>query len=89
MMRSPGQRPPLVDVNHPRDPEPFELCVRQLGPGNHAAQCLVGSIQDWDRADRPEPSWHIRALPAEMAYIPAEGEFLHDGKWTKLVIRYQ
>jgi protein-L-isoaspartate(D-aspartate) O-methyltransferase len=89
MMRPPGQRPPLVDINHPQDPVPFELHVRQLGPDPHAAQCLVESIQEWDRAGRPETRWHIRALPAEMAYTPAEDEFLLDQEWTKLVIRYQ
>ena len=89
MMRSPGQRPPLVDINHPQDPMPFEVYVRQLGPGTHAAQCLVESIQDWDRTGRPEPRWQIRALPAEMADTLEEGEFLLDHKWTKLVIRYQ
>ena len=31
----------------------------------------------------------IRALPAEMAYTPAEGEMLLDKKGTKLVISYQ
>jgi len=29
------------------------------------------------------------ALPAEMAYTPAEDEFLLEQDWTKLVIRYQ
>jgi protein-L-isoaspartate(D-aspartate) O-methyltransferase len=84
----PGQMLPLVDDNHSPDAA-FELYVRQLGPGPHAAQCLVASIQDWDRAGRPETDWHIRALPAEMAYTPAEDELLLDRKWTKLVIRYQ
>jgi len=89
MMRPPGQIPPLVDVNHPQDHVPFEVYVRQLGPGTHAAQCFVSSIQEWDRAGRPEPRWHIRALPADMAYTPAEDEFLLDQEWAKLVIRYQ
>ena len=90
MMRPPGQTLPLIDVNHPpEDPPAFEVYVRQLGPGSYAAQCLVESIQDWDRAGRPEWRWHIRALPAEMAYTPAEGELLLDKEWTKLVIRYQ
>jgi hypothetical protein len=89
MMRPPGRRPPLTDVNSPWDRTPFEVYVRQLGTGSYAAQRLVATIQEWDRAGRPESRWHIRALPAEMAYIPTEGEFLLDRKWTKLVIRYQ
>jgi protein-L-isoaspartate(D-aspartate) O-methyltransferase len=89
LMRPPGQRPPLVDINHPQDPTPFEVYVRQLGPGNYAALRLVESVQKWDRAGRPKSRWHIRALPAEMAYTPAEDEFLSDREWTKLVIRYQ
>jgi hypothetical protein len=90
MMRPPGQRPPLVDINHPhpQDPVPFEVYVRQLGPGTHAAQRMVRSVQAWDRAGRPASRWHIRALPAETAYTPGEGEFLLDKAWTKLVIRY-
>jgi hypothetical protein len=89
MMRPPGQRPPLTDVNSPWDRTPFEVYVRQLGPGSYAAQRLVESVQKWDRAGRPKSRWHIRALPAEMAYTAREGEFLLDRKWTKLVIRYQ
>jgi protein-L-isoaspartate(D-aspartate) O-methyltransferase len=91
LMRPPGQTPPLIDVDHPPDhpPTAFELYVRQLGPDSHAGQCLVETIQDWDGAGRPEPNWHIRALPAEMAYTSKEGEFLLDRKWTKLVVRYQ
>jgi protein-L-isoaspartate(D-aspartate) O-methyltransferase len=89
MKRPPGQRPPLADVNAPGDRTPFEVYVRQLGPGSDAAQRLVASIQEWDRAGRPKSRWHIRALPADMAYPLAEGEFLLDREWTKLVIRYQ
>jgi hypothetical protein len=89
MVRPPGQRPPLTDVNSPLDRTPFEVYVRQLGPGSYAVQRLVAAIQEWDRAGRPRSRWHIRALPAEMSYSPKEGEFLLDHKWTKLVIRYR
>jgi hypothetical protein len=89
MMRPPGQRPPLVDINHPQDNVPFELYVRQLGPGTRATRRLIKLIQDWDRVGRPASRWHIRTLPAEMAYTPAEDEFLLDQDWAKLVIRYQ
>lgn len=88
MMRPPGQRPPLVDVNHPHDPAPFEVYVRQLGPGTHAAQCMVESIQDWDRAGRPKSRWQIRALPADMEYAHAEGEHVLDYGGAKLIVRY-
>jgi hypothetical protein len=88
MMRPPGQRPPLADVNSPRDRTPFEVYVRQLGPGSYAAQRLAESIQEWDRAGRPKSRWHIRALPAERAYSPAEGEFILDYGGAKLIIRY-
>jgi hypothetical protein len=63
--------------------------VRQLGPGRSAAQRLVATIQEWDRAGRPKSRWQICALPAEMAYAPQEDESLLDRKWTKRVIRYQ
>jgi protein-L-isoaspartate(D-aspartate) O-methyltransferase len=83
-----GQPLPVVDDQHSSDAA-LKVYVRQLGPGHHAAQRLVESIQEWDHAGRPEPKWQIRALCAEMAYTPREGEFLLDRKWTKLVIRYQ
>jgi hypothetical protein len=90
MMRPPGQRPPLADVNSPGDRTPFEVYVHQLGPGSSAARRLVESIQEWDRAGRPKSRWQIRALPAEMAYYTLKkGEYLLELKWTKLVIRYQ
>lgn len=89
MMQPPGRTPPLIDVKHPPDvPSAFEVYVRHLGPGNHAAQCLVASIREWDSAGRPKPSWHIRALPAEMAYVPVDGEYLLERDWGNLVIRY-
>jgi len=88
MMRPPGQRPPLADVNSPWDRAPFEVYVRQLGPGSYAAQSMVRSVQDWDRAGRPKSRWQIRALPAEMAYISAEGEYVLDYGGAKLIIRY-
>jgi hypothetical protein len=78
----------LADVNAPWDRTPFEVYVRQLGPSSSAAQWLVESIQEWDRAGRPRSRWQIRALPAEMAYTLKEGEYLLDHKWTRLVIRY-
>jgi len=88
MKRPPGQRPPLTDVNSPGDRTPFEVYVRQLGPGTAAAQRLVESIQEWDRAGRPKSRWQIRALPAEMAYIPTEGEYMLDYGGANLIIRY-
>ena len=49
MMRPPSQMPPLDDMDHPQDGLPFELYVRQLGPGTEATQRLVKLIRDWDR----------------------------------------
>jgi len=89
MMRPPGQIAPLIDINHPEDNNPFELYVRNFGPGTNAAQRLLGYIQGWDQAGRPSSSrWQIRAIPAESEYEPADGEFVVNKPWTKLIIRY-
>jgi len=90
MMRPPGQIAPLVDVFHPEDNTPFELYVRSLGPGTSAARHMLKYIQNWDQAGRPNSSmWHIRAIPAETEYHSADGEFLVNKPWTKLIISYQ
>lgn len=87
--RPPGVIPPLVDPNHPFDDEPFELYIRQLGPSTSATERLLKHIQYWDRAGKPSSSrWHIRAIAAEKEYHPAEGEYLLERPYTKLVIHY-
>jgi protein-L-isoaspartate(D-aspartate) O-methyltransferase len=90
LMRPPGQTAPFINVMHPEDNTPFELYVRQLGPGTHASQRMLNYVQNWDQADRPTSlRWQIRTLPAETAYQPAADEFLVEKPWTKLVVRYQ
>jgi protein-L-isoaspartate(D-aspartate) O-methyltransferase len=92
LMRPPGQIPPLVDIFNSGDnfTTTFELYVRRFGPGPNAAQRMLKYIQDWDRAGRPNSSkWLIRGIPAESEYHPANGEFLVNKSWTKLIISYQ
>lgn len=90
MMRPPGQTAPLVDMMHPDDNAPFELFVRNFGPGTQAGQCMLEYIQDWSRAGKPTPlRWLIRGISAETEYHPSEGEFLVNKPWTKLIVRYQ
>ena len=90
LMRPPGQTAPLMDIMHPDDNTPFELYVRNYGPGPNAAQRLLEFVQNWDRAGRlTSLQWHIRGIPAETEYQPADGEFLVNKPWTKLVIRYR
>jgi protein-L-isoaspartate(D-aspartate) O-methyltransferase len=88
LMRPPGQKPPLFDINHPPPaPSVFELHVRQLGPATDVTQRLVKYIQEWDRAGRPrQVLQQIRLLPSEMAYTPAEGESLLEQEGAKLVL---
>ena len=90
LMRPPGQTAPFMDIMHPDDNTPFELYLRKFGPSSAAARHLLRDVQDWDRAGKPTSlRWHIRAMPAETEYQPAQSEFLVNKPWTKLVIRYQ
>ena len=90
LMRPPGQIAPLMDLMHPEDNMPFELYVRNLGPGRNAGSRLLEYVQNWDQAGRPNSSgWHIRAIPAETEYRPTDAEFLVNKPWTKLIISYQ
>ncbi len=90
LMRPPGQAAPLEDMNKLfADPIPFELYVRQLGPGGIASRRLLKMVQDWDQAGKPgSAALHLRAIPAEIEYNPAQGEYLLDKPWTKLVLSY-
>lgn len=90
LMRPPGQIVPLVDIFHSDDNGQFELYVRSFGPSTNARQHLLNTIQNWDQAGKPTSlSWKIRAIPAEAAYNPVDGEFLINKPWTKLIISYQ
>jgi protein-L-isoaspartate(D-aspartate) O-methyltransferase len=90
LMRPPGQAAPLEDMNElGADTTPFELYVRQLGPGEQAARRLLEIVQGWDQAGKPgSASLHLRAIPTETEYNPRPGEYLLDKPWTKLVISY-
>jgi protein-L-isoaspartate(D-aspartate) O-methyltransferase len=91
LMRPPGHTVALIDIVSPGDTynTTFELYVRNFGPGTNAGQILLKYIQSWDRAGRPSSlKWHIRAIPAETEYHLAEGEFLVDKPWTKLIISH-
>jgi protein-L-isoaspartate(D-aspartate) O-methyltransferase len=90
LMRPPGQAAPLEDMNNLfADPTPFELHVRQLGPGGTAARRLLEIVQGWDQAGRPRSAaLQLRAIPGEMAYDPAPGEYVLDKPWTKVVLSY-
>jgi protein-L-isoaspartate(D-aspartate) O-methyltransferase len=89
LMRAPSQIVPLVDMTtHQNDNEPFELYIRNFGPGTQAVEHALEYIQKWNQAGRPAAwSWKIRAIPAEMEYQLAEGEYIVNKPWTKLIIR--
>jgi protein-L-isoaspartate(D-aspartate) O-methyltransferase len=90
LMRPPGQVAPLIDIFNPADNPPFELYVRNLGPGLNAGQRLLEYVQHWDQVGRPNSTrWYIRAIPAENEYQLTDGEFLVNKPWTKLIISYQ
>ncbi len=90
LMRPPGQAVPLEDMNElGADPTPFELYVRQLGPGERAARRLLEIVQGWDQAGKPgSASLHLRAIPTETEYSPRPGEYLLEKPWTNLAISY-
>jgi len=90
LMRPPDQIAPLMDMNRFNDNMPFELYVRNFGAGTKAAERLLEYVQRWDQAGRLTSfKWHIRAIPAETEYQPAEGQFLVNKAWTRLIISYQ
>jgi hypothetical protein len=90
LMRPPGQIAPLIDMFNPEDNVPFELYVRNFGPGTNAAERMLQYVRIWDQAGKPTSlRWKIRAIPAETEYHPADGEFLVNKPWTNLIINYQ
>lgn len=89
LMRPPDQPAPLVPIDQVFTTPPFPLFVRQFGPDEAIAQRLVTQIQAWDAAGRPSfDGMHIRAYPKGLEYVPAEGEFVIETQWTKLVIEW-
>ena len=90
LMRPPGQTAPLIDIMRFNDNTPFDLYVRNFGPETKAGQCLLEYAHTWEQAGRPTSlKWRIRAIPAETETHPAEGEFLVEKPWTKLIVSYQ
>lgn len=90
LMRPPGQIAPLNDPFHPEDNAPFELYVRNMGPGTNAVQHSLEYIKKWDQAGRPTSlRWYIRAIPTETQYHPTDGEFFVNKPWTNLIVSYQ
>jgi hypothetical protein len=90
LMRPPGQMAPLVDMFHFEDNGPFELYVRNFGPGTHTGQLSLEYVQNWEQAGRPTSlNWKIRVLPAETEYHPTNGQFLVNKPGTILIISYQ
>jgi protein-L-isoaspartate(D-aspartate) O-methyltransferase len=90
LVRSPGEAVPLMEYDRPnQDNQPFEIYVRQFGPGQEAAQKLLNHVWRWDQAGKPDLHHiSIRAVPAGQPVTLAEGEQLWERPWTNLVIRY-
>jgi protein-L-isoaspartate(D-aspartate) O-methyltransferase len=92
LTRPPGEIAPLMDMSNPGENfiSTFELYLRNFGPGTSAAQRWLKYIQDWDQTGRPKAiKWQIRGVSAETEYQPAEGEFIIDKPWTKLIVSYR
>jgi hypothetical protein len=88
-MRRPDQPVPLVPIDQVFAPVPFSLYVRQFGSDDSIAQRLITQIRAWDAAGRPSfDEMKIRAYPKDSEYVPAEGEFVIEKRWTKLVIEW-
>lgn len=89
LMRPPDQPVPLVPIDQAFAPVAFPLFVRQFGSEDSIAQRLIKQIQAWDASGRPTfDQMHIRAYPKDSEYVPAEGEFVIEKQWTKLVIEW-
>ena len=66
---------------------PFGLYVRAFGPDESVAVRLVEGVRAWDRAGRPSTeSLRVRVYPKNVDYAPAEGEYLVEKEWTRLVL---
>ncbi len=89
LMRPPGLAVPLIDPANPaQDEQPFEIYVRQLGPGENAARCMVSILQEWGLAGKPTVNnITMRAVPAEKEVVLSDGEYLVERPNTKFVAR--
>ncbi len=88
LARPPGQSAPLDEDFDPCLFEtPFALYVRQFGLDESPARRLVEQIRAWHAAGRPSArGLRIRAYPKHSHYTPADGEFVVDKQWTRLVL---
>jgi len=70
------------------DDRRLPLSVRTFGDGT-LARTLVALIGDWDGAGRPGTTdLRVVAYPMDMNYEPAQGEFVIDKRWTRLVLSW-
>ena len=90
LVRPPGEPVPLADIHELfASDAPVALFVRQFGPDESLAQRLVARIQAWDAAGRPSSDGvRVRAYPRDSDYVPSEGEFVVEKKWTRLVLKW-
>jgi protein-L-isoaspartate(D-aspartate) O-methyltransferase len=88
LMRPPGQAAPMADeCSTCAFTSPFGLYVRAFGPDESVAVRLVEGVRAWDRAGRPSTeSLRVRVYPKNVDYAPAEGEYLVEKEWTRLVL---
>lgn len=92
LIRPPDQPVDLVERNKLFNPDspfvvPFPLFVRQFGTDEALAKRLVAHIQAWDAAGRPSSDkMHIRAYPKSAEVAPAEGQYVIEKQWTKLLL---
>lgn len=88
LMRPPGHSLVLLPIDKLfTGDQPFPLFVRQFGSDASIAQRLITQIQAWDAAGRPSSDeMRVRAYPKHSEYVPAEGEFVIEKKWTKLIV---
>jgi hypothetical protein len=89
-MRPPGHLLVLLPVDKLfTGDQHFALFVRQFGSDASMTQRLITQIQAWDAAGRPSSDeMRVRAYPQDSEYVSAEGEFVFDKQWTKLVIEW-
>lgn len=88
LMRPPGQPIPLADAYSAcAFTSPFGLYVRAFGLDESLAVRLVEGVRAWDRAGRPSTdSLRVRAYPRSVDYTAAEGEYLVEKEWTRMVL---
>lgn len=90
LMRPPGHSLVLLPFDKLfTGDQPFALFVRQFGSDDSVAQQLITQIQAWDAAGRPSfDQMRIRAYPKDSGYVSADGDFVIEKQWTKLIIEW-